>query len=249
VALDAEYLQASARGVSDRTADETIQLTANRFASFKTLAWVKANIIRPLDDHVFLVSCVDPTGAWDAGAISAMWASMQGTRDPHTDNVQSVESELSRLAAQLARCNVSVSHEVLRGAPSVCVPEYVHAHHGELAVVQSPTRSAVADMMAYAWTDVCVRTTKCPPTDNGLAVFNAHSVMHCTYLSYSEIEGVDRVGDCGAWPRMGVGAGTVVCGRIGTHNGTRLGCAGGAHLANEEVYVGAQLAHVFKEPG
>ncbi|KAJ2408233.1 hypothetical protein J3F80_002251, partial [Coemansia sp. RSA 2526] len=38
VALDAEYLQASARGVSDRTADETIQLTANRFASFKTLA-------------------------------------------------------------------------------------------------------------------------------------------------------------------------------------------------------------------
>ncbi|KAJ2269969.1 hypothetical protein EV176_004439 [Coemansia sp. RSA 451] len=240
-----------------------------------------------------------------------MWASMQGTRDPHTDNVQSVESELSRLAAQLARCNVSVSHEVLRGAPSVCVPEYVHAHHGELAVVQSPTRSAVADMMAYAWTDVCVRTTKCPvlvvrphelsdtvaqaldnivggmwvvhcrkygcgvrsransrlesespradsardicdsnsPTDNGLAVFNAHSVMHCTYLSYSEIEGVDRVGDCGAWPRMGVGAGTVVCGRIGTHNGTRLGCAGGAHLANEEVYVGAQLAHVFKEPG
>ncbi|KAJ2142871.1 hypothetical protein IW136_001836 [Coemansia sp. RSA 678] len=162
VALDAEYLQASARGVSDRTADETIQLTANRFASFKTLAWVKANIIRPLDDHVFLVSCVDPTGAWDAGAISAMWASMQGTRDPHTDIVQSVESELSRLAAQLARCKVSVSHEVLRGAPSVCVPEYVHAHHGELAVVQSPTRNAVADMMTYAWTDVCVRTTKCP---------------------------------------------------------------------------------------
>ncbi|KAJ2660128.1 hypothetical protein IW148_003959 [Coemansia sp. RSA 1199] len=162
VALDAEYLQASARGVDERTNEETEHAMANRFAAFKTLAWVKANIIRPMDDHVFLVTCVDPTGAWDAGVISAMWASMQGTRDPHTDVMKQVEGEVARLAAQLARCNVSVSHEVLRGTPSVCVPDYVHAHHGELAVVQAPVRTAAADMMTYAWTDVCVRTTKCP---------------------------------------------------------------------------------------
>ncbi|KAJ2351367.1 hypothetical protein IWW50_004705 [Coemansia erecta] len=163
VVLDPEQLLPSTTPLNDRTADEAAQTTTGRFSAFKALAWAKANVIRTNDDHVFLVTSLDPTASGlDKTVLSAMWESMVGDRDPHTDAIKTADAELERLSGHLSRCGVSVTHEVLRGSLSERVPEYVHEHRGEILVVQAPVRGAWVDAMAYSWADVCVRKSECP---------------------------------------------------------------------------------------
>ncbi|KAI8319491.1 hypothetical protein GQ54DRAFT_313528 [Martensiomyces pterosporus] len=160
IALDADVLAAPARPDTSEEASEAVD---NRYASFKTVAWIKANIIRPMQDHVFLVTSVDPNAApIDTATISAMWTSMFGGSDEHVDRVKVAEASLRRLAEALNRVGVSTSIDVLMGAPGEKVPEYVHQHKGEILIVQAPSRSVLAQTFSYSWADLCAHTTECP---------------------------------------------------------------------------------------
>ncbi|KAJ1957557.1 hypothetical protein GGI12_004994 [Dipsacomyces acuminosporus] len=162
IALDPNHVLASTVPIVD-DADGAETAASNRFLSFKTLAWIKANIIRPTQDHVFLVTAVDVrSGALDANIISTMWNSMTGDEDVHTDRLQLVETELRRLAQALNRVGVSVSTEVLMGAANEKIPEYVHDHKGELLLIQAPDRSGFAATLSYSWADLCAHSAACP---------------------------------------------------------------------------------------
>ncbi|KAJ2861747.1 hypothetical protein GGH94_004707 [Coemansia aciculifera] len=154
IALDADQ-------VSPAT-DDVEATTQSRFLSFKTVAWCKANILRPTHDHVFLITSIDPTAIFDGGVLSAMWSSLNGTEDPHGDRVKMAETALRRLAESLHSVGVSCTIEVLRGAPAEMVTEYVHVHRGEFLAVQVVGRSAVAQALALGWPEVCARSAECP---------------------------------------------------------------------------------------
>ncbi|KAJ2718953.1 hypothetical protein GGI07_005500 [Coemansia sp. Benny D115] len=160
IALDPELLMVPP--VTDAS-EAAAEAAANRFLSFKTIAWAKANIIRPNEDHVFLVTSLEPTGSGiDATVISTMWNSLFSEQDPHVDRNKVAESALRKLASDLNRVGVSVSTEVLFGVLGDKVPEYVHDHRGEILVVQAPERTALASTLAYSWAETCAQKSECP---------------------------------------------------------------------------------------
>ncbi|KAJ2779955.1 hypothetical protein GGI15_003718, partial [Coemansia interrupta] len=158
IALDPELLVPPP--VTDDTAEAANSAASNRFLSFKTVAWAKANIIRPTDDHVFLVTSIDPTA--DKTVVSAMWASMIGDQDPHTDRPKEAEAALRRLSEALNRVGVSASVEVMRGDIAEQVAECVRRHRGEILLVQAPERSALVSAVWYSWADLCAQQSTCP---------------------------------------------------------------------------------------
>ncbi|KAJ1878676.1 hypothetical protein LPJ66_011845, partial [Kickxella alabastrina] len=169
IALDPELLTVPA------TADNTLEAVneaaneavINRFLSFKTVAWVKANLIRPDMDHVFLVTSLEPAGSSsssgiDSTTISAMWTSLFSDQDPHVDQFKVAEAALRRLAHALSLVGVSASMEVLKGGMEDTVPEYVHRHRGEILVLQAPERSTLLSSLAYSWAELCSQKAECP---------------------------------------------------------------------------------------
>ncbi|KAJ2741894.1 hypothetical protein GGI20_004869 [Coemansia sp. BCRC 34301] len=157
IALDAEQV-APATAITEPESQ-----TQGRFLAFKTVAWCKANLVRPSHDHIFLVTSIDPSiGVFDNGVLSAMWSSLNGTEDPHANRAKDAEAGLRRLAASLHDCGVSCTIEVLRGPPAETVAEYVHVHHGELLALQVVVRSAAAMAVSYSWTELCARKAECP---------------------------------------------------------------------------------------
>ncbi|KAJ2340692.1 hypothetical protein GGH92_006149 [Coemansia sp. RSA 2673] len=155
IALDADQ-------VSPSTTTDVEATTQSRFLSFKTVAWCKANILRAEQDHVFLITSIDPTAVFDGGVLSAMWSSLNGTEDPHKDRVKTAETALRRLAESLHGVGVSCTIEVLRGPPAEMITEYVHLHKGELLCIQSVSRSAVLEAVSYGWPELCSRSAECP---------------------------------------------------------------------------------------
>ncbi|KAJ1644388.1 hypothetical protein J3B02_002436 [Coemansia erecta] len=161
IALDCDLLIPPP--ITDDTPESASGSASNRFLTFKTVAWAKANIIRPTEDHVFLVTAIDPTAsAVDANVISAMWTSLFSDQDPHVDKPKVAEQSLKRLSEALSRVGVSVSVDVVAGEPGTKIPEYVHLHRGEILVVQAPERSAFASSMWYSWADLCAQRAECP---------------------------------------------------------------------------------------
>ncbi|KAJ1820444.1 hypothetical protein LPJ56_001344 [Coemansia sp. RSA 2599] len=161
IALDPELLIPPP--ISDDTPEAASGSTANRFLAFKTVAWAKANLIRPAEDHVFLVTSIDPTSsAVDTGVLSAVWTSLFSDQDPHVDKPKVAEQSLRRLAEALSRVGVSASVDVVMGEPGSKIPEYVDLHRGEMLVVQVPERGVVASSVWYSWADVCAQKTACP---------------------------------------------------------------------------------------
>ncbi|KAI9500871.1 hypothetical protein GGI25_005017 [Coemansia spiralis] len=159
IALDGDVLVSAN---SSESSEDVNRETKNRFATFKTVAWVKANIIRPSEDHVFLMTCIDPSsGAIDTATVTAMWNSLFGAEN-HASRVKQAEAALSRLSDALSKVGVSVSTEVVLGPPSEKVSEYVHAHHGEILVVQAPVRSVLMSTISYSWADQCAYAAECP---------------------------------------------------------------------------------------
>ncbi|PIA13251.1 hypothetical protein COEREDRAFT_83601 [Coemansia reversa NRRL 1564] len=163
IAVDAEQLLPG-NLLSDQqtTADETTETTRNRYSTFKTLAWVKANIIRPTEDHVFLVTALTTGGVIDKSTVAVMWDSLFSEQDAHVDRKKAAEAALDRLSQTLSAVGVSSSTEVLEGPPAEKIPEFVHLHRGELLVVQNPVRGIVARSLSYSWADSCVQTAECP---------------------------------------------------------------------------------------
>ncbi|KAJ1842883.1 hypothetical protein LPJ73_005658 [Coemansia sp. RSA 2703] len=157
IALDPELLVPPP--ITDDTAEAANSAASNRFLSFKTVAWAKANIIRATEDHVFLVTSIDPTGD---KTVAAMWASMFSDQDPHTDRPKEAEAALRRLSEALSRVGVSASVEVMRGEMVEQVTECVRRHRGEILLVQAPERSALASTMWYSWADLCAQQSGCP---------------------------------------------------------------------------------------
>ncbi|KAJ1800283.1 hypothetical protein LPJ59_001206 [Coemansia sp. RSA 2399] len=167
IALDAEKLlpPVLANQGGNESSEEVNAATASRFSTFKTVAWAKANIVRPNEDHVFLIACINPDGAsgpLDAGAITNMWNNMFTGQENHTDKVKEAEGALKRLSEALSGVGVSASIEVVLGSPAEKIPEYVHVHRGEMLVVQAPVRSALAATLAYSWADTCANVAECP---------------------------------------------------------------------------------------
>ncbi|KAJ2021035.1 hypothetical protein GGI10_003661 [Coemansia sp. RSA 2530] len=134
----------------------------SRYDSFKTVAWCKANLLRAHQDHVFLVTSLDAASAFDGGVLSAMWTSLNATEDPHLSRAKEAEAALRRLAEALHAVGVSCTMEVLRGAPSETIPEYVRLHRGELLAAQVVGRSALAEAVSFGWPDLCARAAGCP---------------------------------------------------------------------------------------
>ncbi|KAJ2827584.1 hypothetical protein FBU31_003132 [Coemansia sp. 'formosensis'] len=121
IALDADHVTCDNEG-------------EGRFLCFKTVAWCKANLLRPQQDHVFLITSLDDTmGAFDGGVLLAMWTSLNSPdEDPHASRAKAAEASLRRLASALHATGVSCTIDVLRGPPAQTVSEYVHVHRGEL---------------------------------------------------------------------------------------------------------------------
>ncbi|KAJ2850706.1 hypothetical protein IWW36_001675 [Coemansia brasiliensis] len=164
IALDPEHLVAGASDLNESMADEALAAKQQkRFATFKTVAWTKANILRAHEDHVFLVASLDTTPkAFDATVLTNIWNSLAGNPDSHRDYRRQMQEGLRRLSEQLSQVGVSASWEVLEGEMGEKVPEYVERHRGEILVVQAPDRGAWADMVSFSWADICVRRAKCP---------------------------------------------------------------------------------------
>ncbi|KAJ2523301.1 hypothetical protein GGI11_000198 [Coemansia sp. RSA 2049] len=173
IALDSDLLVPAilanqTAGGTAESSEDVNQATQSRFSTFKTVAWAKANIIRESEDHVFLITCVNPeassatAGQLDTATIASMWNSMFYDRENHSSRAKEAEAALRRLAEALSRVGVSVSIEVVLGAPATRIPEYVHAHRGELLVVQAPVRSALASAFSYSWADSCGYSSVCP---------------------------------------------------------------------------------------
>ncbi|KAJ2715295.1 hypothetical protein H4R19_001278 [Coemansia spiralis] len=155
IALDSDQLLSKSPAEADM---------GGRFRSFKTVAWAKANIVRAQEDHVFLVTSVDSGGggAVDGPTLAMMWSSMTSDVDTHRDRWREADEALRRLATALNRVGVSTTAEVVVGAAAETIPQFVHAHKGELLVVQAPTRGAVASTLWYSWADRCAHTAACP---------------------------------------------------------------------------------------
>ncbi|KAJ2450253.1 hypothetical protein EV183_004412 [Coemansia sp. RSA 2336] len=165
IALDPEQLLAAgATDIAESLADEALaEQQQKRFATFKTVAWVKANILRPSEDHVFLVTAVDTAPkAFDPAVLTSMWNSLAGNTESHGDVGKQAQEALRRLSEQLSQVGVSASWEVLEGAMGEQVRGSVERHRGELLVVQAPERSGWADAVSYSWADECVRRAGCP---------------------------------------------------------------------------------------
>ncbi|KAJ2802225.1 hypothetical protein H4R20_003361 [Coemansia guatemalensis] len=163
IALDAEQLlPANLIAEHEPVADETTESTRNRYSTFKTVAWVKANIIRATEDHVFLVTALTNGGAIDKSTMAVMWDSLFSEQDAHIDRKQAAEAALGRLSQALSAVGVSCTTEVLLGSPAEKILEYVHLHRGELLVVQYPVRGPVARSLTYSWADWCVQSAECP---------------------------------------------------------------------------------------
>ncbi|KAJ2892366.1 hypothetical protein IWW38_003247 [Coemansia aciculifera] len=161
IALDGDHVAPPTVAPDTESSPEHAQ---NRFLSFKTVAWCKANLVRPNTDHVFLITAIDPiANTFDGGVISTMWNSLVGTQDPHVDRVKEAEAALRRLAEALHATGVSCTIEVLRGPVVEMVREYVHVHRGEILAVQVVGgRSKVAEAVAYAWPELVARDVACP---------------------------------------------------------------------------------------
>ncbi|KAJ1877789.1 hypothetical protein LPJ57_003768 [Coemansia sp. RSA 486] len=161
IALDPDLLIPAP--ITDDTPEAASGSTTNRFLTFKTVAWAKANLIRPTEDHVFLVTCIDPaSSAMDSGVLSAMWTSLFSDQDIHVDKPKVAEQALKTLSEALNRVGVSSSVEVVMGELGEKIPEYVHLHRGEILVVQAPERNALVSSMWYSWADVCAQKAGCP---------------------------------------------------------------------------------------
>ncbi|KAJ1830091.1 hypothetical protein LPJ63_005157 [Coemansia sp. RSA 2711] len=154
VAIDAASLL-----TSTQASDEPP--TPAHWQALKLVAWAKANLIRTHDDHVFLITAQDPA-AWDRGVLAAMWDSLAHDRETHTSARAQLEQALDAVRARLSGANISVSSEVLAGEIGEQSVEFVRRHRGELLVVSAPERGVLAEMAAYAWSDVCVRRAGCP---------------------------------------------------------------------------------------
>ncbi|KAJ2814019.1 hypothetical protein H4S07_000221 [Coemansia furcata] len=115
IALDADHV------TSDNNEGE------GRFLCFKTVAWCKANLLRPQQDHVFLITSLDDAmGAFDGGVLSAMWTSLNSPdEDPHASRAKAAEASLRRLASALHATGVSCTIDVLRGPPAQTVSDSV----------------------------------------------------------------------------------------------------------------------------
>ncbi|KAJ2610896.1 hypothetical protein H4S08_003421 [Coemansia sp. RSA 1365] len=161
IAVDAEQLLPDNLLSDEQTADETTESTRNRYSTFKTIAWVKANIIRATEDHVFLVTSLTNV-AIDKTTVAIMWDSLFSEQDAHIDRKKAAEAALGRLSQTLSAVGVSCSTEVLVGPPAEKIPEFVHLHRGELLVVQNPVRGIVARSLSYSWADSCVQMAECP---------------------------------------------------------------------------------------
>ncbi|KAJ2761261.1 hypothetical protein H4S06_001296 [Coemansia sp. BCRC 34490] len=170
IALDSDLLVPAILASQAESSEDVNQATQSRFSTFKTVAWAKANIIRESEDHVFLITCVNPEASSAAAAgrlvdtatIASMWNSMFYERENHSSRTKEAEAALRRLAEALSGVGVSVSIEVVLGAPATAIPEYVQAHRGELLVVQAPVRSALASAFSYSWADSCAYSSVCP---------------------------------------------------------------------------------------
>ncbi|KAJ1662088.1 hypothetical protein IW140_006267 [Coemansia sp. RSA 1813] len=166
IALDADALQPPVLGNQggNESSEEVNEATKRRFSTFKTVAWTKANIIRPTEDHVFLTTCINPeaSGPLDTAAITNMWNSLFTGQENHTNRVKEAEIALKRIAEALHCVGVSASIEVVLGNAAEKIPEYVHVHRGELLIVQAPVRSVLATTLAYSWADTCANMAECP---------------------------------------------------------------------------------------
>ncbi|KAJ2082711.1 hypothetical protein H4R24_001379 [Coemansia sp. RSA 988] len=162
IAVDAEQLLPANLLADHEAADETAEATRNRYSTFKTIAWVKANIIRATEDHVFLITTLTNSGAIDKSTVAVMWDSLFSEQDAHVDRKKAAEAALGRLSQALSAVGVSSSIEVLLGSPAEKITEYVHHHRGELLVVQNPVRGPVARSLTYSWADSCVQMAECP---------------------------------------------------------------------------------------
>ncbi|KAJ1730209.1 hypothetical protein LPJ61_003134 [Coemansia biformis] len=159
IALDSDQL------LSKSPADAGVEADmSGRFQSFKAVAWAKANIVRAQEDHVFLVTSVDSgSGSMvDGATLAMMWNSMVNDVDRHRDIQGEADEALRRLGEALRRVGVSSTVEVLAGAAGETVPRFVHAHKGEILVVQAPRRGAVASALWYSWADRCAHVAECP---------------------------------------------------------------------------------------
>ncbi|KAJ2322915.1 hypothetical protein GGH92_011026, partial [Coemansia sp. RSA 2673] len=107
IALDADQVApAGGHDVTDPDSGEAT--TLSRYLSFKTVAWCKANLLRVNEDHVFLVTSLDPgSNAFDGGVLAAMWTSVYKDEDLRWDRMKEAEAALRRLAECLHAVGVS----------------------------------------------------------------------------------------------------------------------------------------------
>ncbi|KAI9479982.1 hypothetical protein LPJ79_002703 [Coemansia sp. RSA 1821] len=164
IALDPEHVLAGATDIAEDLADEALAAQQQkRFATFKTVAWAKANVLRPQEDHVFLATSLDTAPkAFDPTVLASIWNSLAGGSESHASRRKKAQEALRRLSEQLSQVGVSASWEALEGPMGEQIPRCVERHRGELLVVQAPERGGWADMVSFSWADVCVRQAGCP---------------------------------------------------------------------------------------